>query len=243
MYEHRRTCRLRRRRRRVPRDSAERQAAGLPVHGDDLVSVVIFLCGVLVGRGVKPLDTVAQAAGPQASTRRRRRQALTAVRQAMPRRRAPSPAPPARRPRSRRARPPKPAEDDTQPTPLGDDPEPRRRSPSTPPRPRRRPSRRVEPQAAAEADAEAGRAEARRQAGAGDGGAASRGQAGTPAPAPAAGRSRRRLRAGPASTAPATPPAAIAVQVGAFNTRREADALAKRLAGRATRPTSMNPTA
>src|SRR5687768_7426232 len=30
-----------------------------------LVSVVIFLCGVLVGRGVKPLDTVAQAAGPQ----------------------------------------------------------------------------------------------------------------------------------------------------------------------------------
>ena len=29
-----------------------------------LVSVVIFLCGVLVGRGVKPLDTVAQAAGP-----------------------------------------------------------------------------------------------------------------------------------------------------------------------------------
>src|SRR5215213_6060615 len=31
-----------------------------------LVSVVIFLCGVLVGRGVKPLDTVAQAAGPQA---------------------------------------------------------------------------------------------------------------------------------------------------------------------------------
>src|SRR4029079_7212720 len=31
-----------------------------------LVSVVIFLCGVLVGRGVKPLDTVAQAAGPRA---------------------------------------------------------------------------------------------------------------------------------------------------------------------------------
>ena len=31
-----------------------------------LVSVVIFLCGVLVGRGVKPLEPVAQAAGPQA---------------------------------------------------------------------------------------------------------------------------------------------------------------------------------
>src|SRR4051812_3092649 len=30
-----------------------------------LVSVVIFLCGVLVGRGVKPIDMVAQAAGPQ----------------------------------------------------------------------------------------------------------------------------------------------------------------------------------
>src|SRR3954462_10802599 len=29
-----------------------------------LVSVVIFLCGVLVGRGVKPIDMVAQAAGP-----------------------------------------------------------------------------------------------------------------------------------------------------------------------------------
>ena len=40
-------------RRRVPRDTTERQAAHLPVHGGDRRVVVIFLCGVMVGRGVR----------------------------------------------------------------------------------------------------------------------------------------------------------------------------------------------
>jgi len=54
----------------------------------------------------------------------------------------------------------------------------------------------------------------------------------TPTPAPTA----------VATTAPSTAGGKIAVQVGAFNTRREADALAKRLSGRGYAVYVMNPT-
>ena len=203
-----------------------------------LVSVVIFLCGVLVGRGVKPLDTVAQAAGPQAFdtpvTQRRSRPARSPLR---PRRRRRRPARPAAGPRSprgrgrrtrrryradaarRRTRPvgARAGEPTSRPLPR----------PSRPPSNRRRPK--VEPR-------EAGQAEA----GAGPGDASA---------AVASARSGRRgaeADAGPGRasrpTAPASAGGAIAVQVGAFATRKEADALAKRLSGRGYAVYVMNPT-
>ena len=56
-----------------------------------IVSVVIFLCGVLVGRGVRPLEPVAEAANASRSSR-------PGARRRHPRPRRPSP--PLRRSRS-----------------------------------------------------------------------------------------------------------------------------------------------
>ena len=199
-----------------------------------LVSVVIFLCGVLVGRGVKPLDTVAQAAGPQAfdapvtSAGRARRH-----RHAGPG--AAGDARPVGRRRPRRPRPPRPTatpsrrRSATNPTRR----RPRRRATVPPPprasrpavEPTPRPPPKVEPREAAEA-----------QAGAGPGDARRRPRRPPPAPQadarPGGGRDR-----GPATSAGG----AIAVQVGAFATRKEADALAKRLSGRGYAVYVMNP--
>ncbi len=197
-----------------------------------LVSVVIFLCGVLVGRGVKPLDTVAQAAGPQAfdtpvtspvapgaiatpgpgaaGDACARRAARTAVAAAA----AAGPA------------------GDTEPTPLGDEPDPSAPAPASDLR--RRPG-------------QAGRRRAE------DARRSSRARP----PSPSRRRSRRRAAppapvaappkptpapAAVATTAPATAGGAIAVQVGAFATRKEADALAKKLSGRGYAVYVMNPT-
>ena len=201
-----------------------------------LVSVVIFLCGVLVGRGVKPLDTVAQAAGPQAfddagdqpgRARRHRHAGPGATGDACPvgRRGTAVAAAAAAGPAG-----------DTEPTPLGDEPDPsapapasdlaaarpsrlpssrppsnrrrRRSSRARPPSPSRRRSRRARPRP---------RRSPRR-------------------------RSRRPPRPAVATAAPASAGGAIAVQVGAFATRKEADALAKKLSGRGYAVYVMNPT-
>ena len=199
-----------------------------------LVSVVIFLCGVLVGRGVKPLDTVAQAAGPQAFdtpvTSPVAPGAIATPAPAPPATPAPSggdrdsgrrgrgrPDPPAtpsrrrsatnptrRRPRRRATSPPPP-----RPSRPAVEPKTRRRSSrARPPSPSRRRSRRARPPPAPVAAAP------------------------KPTPAPAA----------VATTAPASAGGAIAVQVGAFATRKEADALAKKLSGRGYAVYVMNPT-
>ena len=196
-----------------------------------LVSVVIFLCGVLVGRGVKPLDTVAQAAGPQAFDAA----AATSVGRAGRDRHAGPGAGAAgvradrrrhgpRRCRGRRHRRhradaarrrsrPAPADTDAAASaasgpsrPRSSRRPPRRSSRARPPsRSRPRPRRRAVPPAVRPAPAPPVVAPKP-----------------TPPPAPTA----------VATTAPATAGGKIAVQVGAFKTRSEADALAKRLSGR-----------
>jgi len=199
-----------------------------------LVSVVIFLCGVLVGRGVKPLDMVAQAAGPQAfDTPVTSSVAPGAIA-------TPAPAPPAT---------PGPAgagtgaaaaaaatgsAGDTEPTPLGDEPDPSAPAPATdvaaaaPAKPAA-----VEPKAAPKVEPRE-----------------------TPAPKPAPKPAPVQASATPAPVAPAPKPTPvpvataapstsggqIAVQVGAFATRKEADALAKKLSGRGYAVYVMNPT-
>ncbi len=191
-----------------------------------LVSVVIFLCGVLVGRGVKPLDMVAQAAGPQAfDTPVTSSVAPGAIA-------TPAPAPPAT---------PGPAgagtgaaaaaaatgsAGDTEPTPLGDEPDPSAPAPATDvaAAAAAKPAA-VEPKAAPKVEPRE-----------------------TPAPKPAPKPAPVQASATPApvapapkptpvpaavaTTAPATSGGQIAVQVGAFATRKEADALAKKLSGR-----------
>lgn len=202
-----------------------------------LVSVVIFLCGVLVGRGVKPIDTVAQAAGPQAFDA----PATATVPPGTVSTPAPAPAPPPSAPAASTAAAAAaaPAEDDTQPTPLGDEPaspdasvpgaatpapaavkppiEPRTAARPTPkpeaPKPVAKPAQAaVVPPAVKPTPVPA--------------------PAATPAPAPAI-----------AATAPATGTGgAIAVQVGAFKTRGEADSLARRLSGKGYAVYVMSPT-
>ena len=197
-----------------------------------LVSVVIFLCGVLVGRGVKPLDTVAQAAGPQAFdtpvTSPVAPGAIATPAPAPPATPAPSggggtavaaaaaTGPPATPSRRRSA---------TNPTRR----RPRRRATlPPPPRPSRLPSNRrrakVEPREAAKPKPAPVQATAAPPAPA----------AAPPKPTPAP--------AAVATTAPATAGGPIAVQVGAFATRKEADALAKKLSGRGYAVYVMNPT-
>jgi cell division septation protein DedD len=200
-----------------------------------LVSVVIFLCGVLVGRGVKPLDTVAQAGGPQAfETPVTSPVAPGAIA-------TPAPAPPAAPAPSAgggtsaaaAAAPDAGSAGDTEPTPLGDDPD----TPAPPPAsdlaaaaPAKPPA--VEPKTPkAEPRPAAKPAPAPVQAS-----AAPPAPVAAPKPTPAAA---------PAPTPVAAMASAgggpIAVQVGAFATRKEADALAKKLSGRGYAVYVMNP--
>jgi cell division septation protein DedD len=207
-----------------------------------LVSVVIFLCGVLVGRGVKPLDAVAQAGGPQAFD-------PPAASPVAPGAIAtPAPAPPAAPPASGAAAAAEAPAGDTEPTPQGDAPEdgidPAPAAPPAaaavepapataqqpPPRPpaAARPTPKPEPARAAAVPPAV----------------TAPPPAGTPAATPVA-----EPAASPAPAplpAPAAASAArggrIAVQVGAFTTRGEADALARRLSGRGYAVYVMDPT-
>jgi cell division septation protein DedD len=199
-----------------------------------LVSVVIFLCGVLVGRGVKPLDTVAQAGGPQAFEASAPSVAPGTIAAAAP---TPPPAAPPSTPAANGAAAAAGAADaaagDTEPTPVGDDadadadampapaPAPAAAAPApappvvTPPAPARTAAAAPTPATPSKPDAREALKVVEK-----------------PAPAPAA-----------APTAPATGGAGkIAVQVGAFATRKEADTLAKRLSGRGYAVYVMNPT-
>ena len=209
-----------------------------------LVSVVIFLCGVLVGRGVKPLDTVAQAAGPQAfDTPVTSAVAPGAIA-------TPSPAPPAT---------PAPAggtgtaaaaaaagdaasAGDTEPTPLGDDPDGSAATPASeaasaarPAPVEPKPAPKVEPRETAKPKPAPAQATVVPPAA----------QRPTPTPAPEAAAAKPKPTPAPAAavatTAPATAGGKIAVQVGAFNTRKEADTLAKKLSGRGYAVYVMNP--
>ena len=192
-----------------------------------LVSVVIFLCGVLVGRGVKPLDTVAQAAGPQAfDTPVTSPVAPGAIA-------TPAPPPPAT---------PAPsggggtavaaaAATDTEPTPLGDEPDPSAPAPASDlaaAAPAKPPA--VEPKTAKVEPPDAAKPKP----------APVQATAAPPAPA-AAPPKPTPAPAAVATTAPATAGGPIAVQVGAFATRKEADALAKKLSGRGYAVYVMNP--
>ena len=196
-----------------------------------LVSVVVFLCGVLVGRGVKPLDTVAQAAGPQVFD--------TPVSSPVAPGAIATPAPPATPAPSgggtavAAAAAAGPA-GDTEPTPLGDEPDPSVSAPAsdlaagTPAKPAA-----VEPKTAKVEPREAAKPKpAPVQASAAPPAPVAAAPKPTPAPAPAA----------VATAAPAGAGGAIAVQVGAFATRKEADTLAKRLSGRGYAVYVMNPT-
>jgi len=203
-----------------------------------LVSVVIFLCGVLVGRGVKPLDMVAQAAGPQAfDTPMTGSVAPGAIA---------TPAPPPATPGPTGAGPGGGAaaaaaaagpSGDTEPTPLGDEPDPSAPAPASdvkaaaPAKPAA-----VEPKTAPKVEPHQTPAPkpVPVQASA------------TPAPVAAAPKPAPAPVATPApapatATATATPGGPIAVQVGAFATRKEADALAKKLSGRGYAVYVMNP--
>jgi cell division septation protein DedD len=201
-----------------------------------LVSVVIFLCGVLVGRGVKPLDTVAQAAGPQVfDTAAASPVAPGAITTPDP----PPPAAPAPSGGNGTAAVAAAAAGsagDTEPTPLGDEPDPSAPAPASdaaaaapakPPAvepPAIEPkSPKVEPRPAAKPKPAPVQASAAPPAPVVP--------APKPTPAPAA----------MATTAPATGGGQIAVQVGAFATRKEADTLAKKLSGRGYAVYVMNP--
>ncbi len=192
-----------------------------------LVSVVIFLCGVLVGRGVKPLDTVAQAAGPQAfDTPVTSPVAPGAIA-------TPAPPPPAT---------PAPsggggtavaaaAATDTEPTPLGDEPDPSAPAPASDlaaAAPAKPPA--VEPKTPKVEPPDAAKPKP----------APVQATAAPPAPA-AAPPKPTPAPAAVATAAPATAGGPIAVQVGAFATRKEADALAKKLSGRGYAVYVMNP--
>jgi cell division septation protein DedD len=208
-----------------------------------LVSVVIFLCGVLVGRGVKPLDAVAQAGGPQAFD------APAASPVAPGAIATPAPAPPTPpAPTASAAGAAAEAAGDTEPTPQGDEPEepvvpaaapaPAPAAVAPAPRPAPKPS---EPPKRAPAEVkptpkpEPARAAAVPPAVTPPPPPTAKPAAPpavTPAPAPTA----------VATTAPAASSGKIAVQVGAFKTRNEADALARRLSGRGYAVYVMNPT-
>jgi cell division septation protein DedD len=219
-----------------------------------LVSVVIFLCGVLVGRGVKPIDTVAQAAGPQTFDTPVTPATVPPGAISTP---APAPAPPtppasARAATTAAAAAAAPAEDDTQPTPVGDDPE----TAASPAAERAAPAAAkpsIESRAAAAKPTpkpEAPKPVAK-PAQVTSVPPAVKPATPTPAPAPAAiakpaaapaMASAAPASTGPASTTPATTSGgAIAVQVGAFKTRGEADSLAKRLSGKGYAAYVVNP--
>jgi DedD protein len=211
-----------------------------------LVSVVIFLCGVLVGRGVKPLDTVAQAAGPQAFDTPLVTSSPSVAPGAIS---TPSPAPPP---------PSTPAptgataavagaaatDGDTEPTPLGDDPDaspvPAPAAAATAAPASAKPAA-VEPKATAKVETPKPAAKPAPVQAAVVPPAVKPPVKPAAVPAPVAPKPTPAPTA-VATTAPATAGGKIAVQVGAFNTRREADALAKRLSGRGYAVYVMNPT-
>ena len=190
-----------------------------------LVSVVIFLCGVLVGRGVKPLDTVAQAAGPQAFEA----PATASVAPGTIATPAPGPASGGSGPGAGSLAAGAAAEgavaEGTEPTPLADEAE----SPApvtevaaaTPPAP---------PKTLPPVETRTPKVEPKETA--------------RPKPAPALTAVPPAVAKPTVATRPVAEPAAvtasapaasggkIAVQVGAFKTRNEADALARRLSGR-----------
>jgi cell division septation protein DedD len=202
-----------------------------------LVSVVIFLCGVLVGRGVKPLDTVAQAAGPQTFDAPAQGSVAPGTIAAP----APAPVPSGSGSGSGAlaagAAADGAAAEGTEPTPLGDEadapPPITEVAAATPPAP---------PKTLPPVETRTPKVEPKETA--------------KPKPAPAMTAVPPAV-AKPAPVAPPKPipepvavtasaPAAsggkIAVQVGAFKTRNEADALAKRLSGRGYAVYVMAPT-
>jgi DedD protein len=209
-----------------------------------LVSVVIFLCGVLVGRGVKPLDTVAQAAGPQAFDA----PATASVAPGAIATPDPAPAPPASGSggAAAGAAVTDGAAGGTEPTPLADEaetPAPADVAATTPPAAKVQPpavepkaTPKVQPKDTAKAKAPPAQATVVPPA-----------TKPVPAPAPDSTPIAEAPKPTPAPTAVATaaPSAAggkIAVQVGAFKTRHEADALARRLSGRGYAVYVMAPT-
>jgi cell division protein FtsN len=198
-----------------------------------LVSVVVFLCGVLVGRGVKPLDTVAQAAGPQVfETPVSSPVAPGAIA-------TPAPAPPATPAPSGgdgaavAAAAAGPA-GDTEPTPLGDEPDPSAPAPAsdlaaaTPAKRAAVEPPVVEPKTPKVEPREAAKPKP----------APVQASAAPPAPVAAAPKPTP-APAAVSTAAPASAGGAIAVQVGAFATRKEA---AKKLSGRGYAVYVMNPT-
>jgi cell division septation protein DedD len=198
-----------------------------------LVSVVIFLCGVLVGRGVKPLDTVAQAGGPQPFDAPAALVSTPSPAAAVPPGTVSAPAAPAAAapaPATPAAKTDAPA-GDTEPTPVGDEAE-ATPEPAAPPAP---------VAAAKPPVVEAAKPPVREAAR-----PAPKPSVVTPAPAQAAATPAPRPAPAPApAAAAASAPStggAIAVQVGAFKTRGEADGLARRLSGKGYAVYVMNPT-
>jgi cell division septation protein DedD len=170
-----------------------------------LVSVVIFLCGVLVGRGVKPIEPVAEAATAQ-----------TASAESTP---APAPAPetpepaPAPAAAAAAAAPPPVAEEAPAPPPAPEPavvkPEPKALAPTA------AKNSEVAPRPAPPTPAPAPVAEAV-----------------TPAPATAAPATAASAPEASDKPAAARTGGAIAVQVAALTSRSDAEAIARRLSGK-----------
>jgi hypothetical protein len=168
-----------------------------------LVSVVIFLCGVLVGRGVKPVEPVAEAATVQ-----------TASADPVATTPAPEPPPPAPEPTpAAAAAPPTPAADkadtdkaETEKTDIAKAEAPKAEAPAPAPPPAPAPAPKAEPKAAAPAPTAVAKAA-------------------EPTPVP------EEPAAAPAA-APARSGGAIAVQVAALTSRSDAEAIARRLSGK-----------
>lgn len=167
-----------------------------------VVSIVIFLCGVLVGRGVRPVEAVAEAAAVAPAD--------------VPDTAVPADAPAASAPAA--ANEPTPTPD----VPPGNEPAPAPAAaapaPVTPAPPAPAPEKKTEP-AKTEVAAAAKPAAP---------------PAATPAPAAAANREADAPAPKAAAEAPAAAKGggAIAVQVGAYRERGEADQLAKKLSGK-----------
>ena len=203
-----------------------------------LVSVVIFLCGVLVGRGVKPLDTVAQAAGPQAFDTPVTTASVAPGTIATP---APGPASGGSGTVAAGAAvADAAAAEGTEPTPLGDEadtPAPiaevaAAATPPAPPKTMAPVESKAPPKVAPKETAKPKTAPVQ----------ATAVPPAAPKPAPVAAARPTPVPVAVTATAPAASNGKIAVQVGAFKTRNEADALAKRLSGRGYAVYVMAPT-
>jgi DedD protein len=192
-----------------------------------LVSVVIFLCGVLVGRGVKPIEPVAEAATTQTALAEPTPTPLAEPPAAQPAPAAIAPAvatPPA-------AEPP-PAERDT-PAPAPEAPAPKAEEPKPEPS---KPEPKVQAAAKPADDLSyydtLAKGSSKKSAKAGS----------TPAPVTKAPEPAKPTESEPATVAESTPTAvaapaarsggAIAVQVAALTSRSDAEAIARRLSGK-----------